>query len=172
MQTIQSSPVSLDRSSSSYHEAFGLSQDQVRNHLLKHGTYGLDEVSKDLLIISPYVETPHLLDLRTLEPQAQMLAVALTNLKSLRADYATAPYVEIFNWTEVIANLRQLIAETGQTWNEQKFYIVVFRSQIPATTDYSHLGVLDKAAHAEAMKSGGFLKSVVMNLDRLRSQAH
>jgi hypothetical protein len=35
---------------------------------------------------------------------------------------------------------------------------VVFRSRIPPTTDYAHLGELDKAAHAEAMASGGFLK--------------
>lgn len=166
MQKTQSPPESLDKSSSSYHEAFDFSNEQVRNHLLKHGTSRLDEVSKDLLVISPYVETPHLLDLRTLEPQAQMLAAALTKLKALRTDYATAPYVEIFNWAEVIANMRQLLAETGRSWKEQKFYIVVFRSQIPATTDYSHLGVLDKAAHAEAMKSGGFLKSVVLSLDR------
>lgn len=32
------------------------------------------------------------------------------------------------------------------------------RSQISPTTDYSHLGALDKAAHAEAVQSGGFLK--------------
>lgn len=40
----------------------------------------------------------------------------------------------------------------------EKFYIVVFRSRIPPTTVYADLGVLDKAAHAEATKSGGFLK--------------
>ena len=112
------------------------------------------------IIISPYVEAPHLLDLQTLEPQAQLLARALRGLRSVRDDYATAPYVDIFNWAEVIATLRQLVAEKGQIWREQMFYIVVFRSQIPPTTDYSHLGVLDKDAHAEAMKSGGFLKSV------------
>jgi translation initiation factor 3 subunit H len=35
---------------------------------------------------------------------------------------------------------------------------VVFRSQIPPTTVYADLGALDKAAHEEATKSGGFLK--------------
>lgn len=116
------------------------------------------EDSQELLVISPYLEEPHLLDLCTLELQDQMLAVALTGLKSLREDYATAPYVEAFNWADIIATLRQLCAIKGKTWSEQRFYIVVFRSRIPQTTDYSHLGVLDKAAHAEAMKSGGFLK--------------
>lgn len=119
--------------------------------------------SRELLVISPYIETSHLLDLSTVEPQAQLLAIALTGLKSVREDYATAPYGQIFNWSEVIAALRQLCAAKEQTWTEQIFYIVVFRSQIPPTTDYSHLGVLDKAAHAEAMKSGGFLKSVMTN---------
>lgn len=118
-------------------------------------------LAKNTLVISPYVEALHLLDLCTLEPQAQLLAVALTGLKLVREDYATAPYVEIFNWEEVIASLRQLAAARKHIWKEQKFYIVVFRSQVPPTTDYSHLGTLDKAAHAEAMKSGGFLKSVV-----------
>ena len=119
--------------------------------------------SRELLVISPYIETQHLLDLSTVEPQARLLAIALTGLKSVREDYATAPYRQIFNWSEVIATLRQLCAAKEQTWAEQVFYIVVFRSQIPPTTDYSHLGVLDKAAHAEAMKSGGFLKSVMVS---------
>jgi hypothetical protein len=119
------------------------------------------EELKDLLVISPYNETPHLLDLQSLEPQAQLLALALTELTSIKEDYATTPYAEIFNWAEVIATLQQLSKVRGQPWIKQIFYIVVFRSQIPATTDYSHLGVLDKAAHAEAMKSGGFLKSVL-----------
>jgi len=124
---------------------------------------GLATRSRELLVISPYIETSHLLDLSTVEPQAQLLAIALTGLKSVREDYATAPYGQIFNWSEVIATLHQLCAAKEQTWTEQIFYIVVFRSQIPPTTDYSHLGVLDKAAHAEAMKSGGFLKSVMTN---------
>jgi hypothetical protein len=122
--------------------------------------YPVEEGFENPIIISPYVEAPHLLDLQTLEPQAQLLAWALRELRSVREDHATAPYVDIFNWTEVIATLRQLVVEKGQTWREQMFYIVVFRSQIPPTTDYTHLGVLDKEAHAEAMKSGGFLKSV------------
>lgn len=110
------------------------------------------------IVISPYTESPHLLDLRTLEPQPALLARALTVLQSVRPDYATAPYVETFNWESVVAKLRQLIKITGHSWEEQKFFIVVFRSTVPPTTDYGNLGELDKAAHAEAMASGGFLK--------------
>jgi hypothetical protein len=114
--------------------------------------------SSDHIVISPYTETNHLLDLRTLGPQTQCLALALQSLQVQREDYATAPYNEIFNWSEVIDLLGQIARERVAAWKEQKFYIVVFRSRIPPTTDYAHLGELDKAAHAEAMASGGFLK--------------
>jgi len=111
-----------------------------------------------LLIVSPYDEMPHLLDLRTLDTANQLLARALVSLKCLRDDYATAPYVDIFNWSEVVQIVKELGSASNFTWKEQGFYIVVFRSQIPPTTVYADLGILDKAAHAEATKSGGFLK--------------
>lgn len=114
--------------------------------------------NEDLLVVSPYHEEAHLLDLKTVDTANQLLAKALVGLKCLRDDYATAPYVEIFNWTEVIDSLRKLAAASNFSWKERGFYIVVFRSRIPPTTAYSDLGVLDKAAHAEATKSGGFLK--------------
>jgi hypothetical protein len=113
---------------------------------------------EDLLVVSPYDELPHLLDLRTLDTANQLLAKALVGLKCLRVDYATAPYVETFNWPEVINSLKDMASNSDFTWKEQFFYTVVFRSQIPPTTVYADLGVLDKAAHAEATKSGGFLK--------------
>jgi hypothetical protein len=119
-----------------------------------------DEEAANLLVISPYTERPHLLDLRTLEPQPALLARALVLMRELRPDYATAPYVDTFNWEEIIANLRQLIAAAGHAWEEQRFFVVVFRSCVPPTTDYGNLGDLDKAAHAEAMASGNFLKYV------------
>jgi len=122
------------------------------------GTQGLRKDRPNLLVISPYTEVSHRLDLDTLKLQEQQLAIALTDLRSLRQDYATCPYVEIFNWSEVVTTLRQLASASGDVWKVQTFYIVVFRSQIPPTTDYSHLGSLDKAAFAEAVKSGGFLK--------------
>lgn len=117
--------------------------------------------------MSPYDEEPHLLDLRTVDTANQLLAKALVGLKCLRDDYATAPYVEIFNWPEVINSVRDQASSSSFTWKEQHFYIVVFRSQIPPTTVYEDLGVLDKAAHAEATKSGGFLKYV--NLTSLQA---
>lgn len=58
----------------------------------------VDQGSKEnLLIVSPYEEEAHRLDLRTVDTANQLLAKALVGLKCLRDDYATAPYVEIFN---------------------------------------------------------------------------
>jgi hypothetical protein len=110
------------------------------------------------LVVSPYTEQAHLLDLQTLNQENALLALALVRMKSLRDDYATAPYLDTFNWKEVIDTLRALVRNRNYRWKETSFYIVVFRSQIPPTTVYADLGVLDKAAHAEATASGGFLK--------------
>ncbi|QSZ29882.1 hypothetical protein DSL72_004400 [Monilinia vaccinii-corymbosi] len=121
----------------------------------------IDSSSEDrYLVVSPYDEKPHLLDLETLDKPNQLLARALVGLKCLRADYATAPYIETFNWKEIIDSLGELAKTSNHTWKEEAFYIVVFRSQVPPGTvaHYSDLGVLDKAAHAEATESGGFLK--------------
>jgi hypothetical protein len=161
MTTIKSSLASLMRPCGSNLATTALSDETLHQQLPHAEELSQAAGSRELLVISPYIETPHLLDLSTVEPQAQLLAIALAGLKSVREDYATVAYGQIFNWSEVMATLRQLCAAKEQTWTEQIFYIVVFRSQIPPTTDYSHLGVLDKAAHAEAMKSGGFLKSVI-----------
>lgn len=113
---------------------------------------------EDLLAVSPYKERPHLLDLSTLDTANQLLAKALVCMKNLREDYATADYEESFNWSEIVDSLRQLAEASNIEWKKAAFYIVVFRSQIPPTTAYSDLGDLDQPAHAEAMKSGGFLK--------------
>jgi len=113
---------------------------------------------KNFLVVSPYDEKPHLLDLRTLDIPNQLLARALVGLKCLREDYATAPYVETFNWAEVVDTVRHLAKTSEFEWKETSFYIVVFRSQIPPTTTYEDLHTLDKDAHAEATASGGFLK--------------
>ncbi|KAI1334288.1 hypothetical protein F5Y15DRAFT_295503 [Xylariaceae sp. FL0016] len=111
-----------------------------------------------LLVVSPYTEREHLLDLRSLDPENALLAQGLVRMKCLRPDYATAPYVETFNWGEVVEEVARLAQQQGHSWKETSFYIVVFRSQIPPTTVYAELGALDKAAHAEATASGGFLK--------------
>lgn len=113
------------------------------------------------LVQSPYTEQDHLLDLDTLDLENALLARALTKLKNIRSDYAHAPYTDSFNWAEVIDEVRKLASETeGGTsqFKKTSFYVVAFRSQIKPETDYSHLGELDKAAHAEAVASGGFLK--------------
>lgn len=112
------------------------------------------------LVVSPYLEQEHLLDLETVDEENQMLAAALQSLKCLREDYATAPYTDTFNWADVVAVVKKLAEKTGHAWKETSFYIVAFRSQIPPTTTCEELGTLDKAAHAEATASGGFLKCV------------
>jgi hypothetical protein len=117
------------------------------------------KVTKDL-VISPYTDPAHLLDLSTLDLHNQLLARALTIMRPLREDYATAPYVETFNWSEIISELQNLAVKENVKWKETLFYIVVFRSRIPPTTIYAELGALDKVAHAEAVASGGFLKYV------------
>lgn len=110
------------------------------------------------LLVSPYDEQDHLLDLQTVDTANQLLAMALVSMQCQRKDYATAPYINIFNWQIIVQELQRLITANSYNWREQSFYIVVFRSQIPPTTIYGDLGRLDKAAHAEATRSGGFLK--------------
>ncbi|KAH7403555.1 hypothetical protein BKA64DRAFT_454319 [Cadophora sp. MPI-SDFR-AT-0126] len=112
----------------------------------------------ELLVVSPYLEKAHLLDLSTLDTANQLLARALVDLKFIRDDHRTAPYVDSFNWPEIIDSVRKLARASDFKWKTTDFYIVVFRSRIPPTTVYADLGVLDKAAHAEATESGGFLK--------------
>lgn len=140
-----------------------LAAENSKNHY--HNVHVLTPAEKssapedeNLLIVSPYEDKPHLLDLRTLDIPNQLLAKALVGLKCQREDYATAPYVSIFNWAEVVDLVHELAKTSNFKWEESSFYIVVFRSRIPPTTVYADLGVLDKAAHAEATESGGFLK--------------
>lgn len=110
------------------------------------------------LVVSPYTEQDHLLDLDTLDTENQILAEALVVMKPVRDDYATGSYLESFNWEEVMRRARELTVARGHEFKETTWYIVAFRSQIKPTTEYPDLGVLDKAAHAEATASGGFLK--------------
>lgn len=114
--------------------------------------------NSNTLIVSPYIEDEHLLYLDSVEPQCQLLAKALVTMKAEREDYATAPYIVTFNWPEILDSLRQQVETSKVQWKEQAFYVVVFRSQIPPSTNYTDLGELDKLAHVEATKSGGFLK--------------
>ncbi|KAF4583257.1 UPF0643 protein [Ophiocordyceps camponoti-floridani] len=110
------------------------------------------------IVQSPYVEPAHQLDLNTLDHENETLAKALNRLRAVRDDYATAPYVDSFNWAEVMSEVRRMADSSKRAFRETTFYIVAFRSQIKPSTEYSQLGELDKAAHAEAVASGGFLK--------------
>lgn len=110
------------------------------------------------LIVSPYSEKPHLLDLSAVEPAQALLARALTIMTPVCDDYATAPYTESFNWTEVMLSLKKFIACGNYHWKTRTFFIIVFRSQVKPQTDRSRLGDLDERSHAEAMRSGGLLK--------------
>lgn len=111
-----------------------------------------------LIVQSPYTDPEHLLDLDTLDAESGLFARALAVLRNTRDDYATGPYADSFNWPEVIAEVRALAERDGVPFARTSFYVVAFRSQIKPETDYSHLGALDKPAHAEAVASGGFLK--------------
>lgn len=125
----------------------------------QHTNSNVEEESfQNFLTVSPYDERPHQLDLRTVDISCQLLAKALVHMRSLREDYATAPYCDTFNFNELAESLRTLAANAKFEWKQKDFYIVVFRSQIPPTTIYADLGVLDQAAHKEATQSGGFLK--------------
>lgn len=116
------------------------------------------EQETELLISSPYNHPRHLLDLTTLDTQNRLLALALAALKPIRSDYATAGYLESFNWTEVLRILRLLASNEGHEWCEQKFYTVIFRSKLNKDIDGERLGDLDQHSHREATESGGLLK--------------
>ncbi|KAL8929876.1 MAG: hypothetical protein Q9208_001020 [Pyrenodesmia sp. 3 TL-2023] len=118
----------------------------------------LSSAAEGLLIVSPYTSRPHLLDLKTLNRAQVLLAKALTVLSPTTHAYATVPYIEAFNWEAVFSSLATAVKKDAFQWTGQSFYIVVFRSQVPPSTDRSHLAALDRAAHMEAMKSGGLLK--------------
>lgn len=109
------------------------------------------------IVTSPYTEPEHRLDLSTLNPENALFAQALQSFRRTRDDYATAPYLESFNWDEVLDRLRTLAGEAGG-FKETSFFIVAFRSRVPPTTIYEDLGALDKVAHGEAVECGGFLK--------------
>lgn len=110
------------------------------------------------LISSPYSDFSNQLDLQTLESPYKLFAFALTALKPIRGDYATAPYLESFNWSEVFALLRALCLEIGYRWQKLGFYTVIFRSTLQPGIDRERLGLLDKKSHEEACASGGLLK--------------
>lgn len=132
---------------------------QIKDNAFDYGQRGAQvDTVEDLLVVSPYTDRVHLLDLTILNQAQILLSQALTILSPATAAYATSPYIASFNWVEVFSFLAAAVKAANYPWKEQVFYIVVFRSQVPPTTDRSHLGALDKRAHAEAMQTNGLLK--------------
>lgn len=121
----------------------------------KHETLGTTD---SRLIISPYNDDLHLLDLTTLDTPVRLLAKALTALKPIRSDYATAEYRESFNWGSVLEVLRELAAAEGYEWEETSFYVVMFCSRLLPAAHQSDLYDLDIHSLGEATASGGLLK--------------
>lgn len=110
------------------------------------------------LISSPYNEPPHLLDLNRLDIQDRLLSLALASFRPIRDDYATANYLDSFNWEEVFDLLKAFSEAEGHAWTSQSFYVVEFRSVLKPGVDQDHLHALDAYSHQEATTSGGLLK--------------
>ena len=151
---------SISSSQSALHFSQDLERQFVSHHKSEPNAPGPVSNTQDtnLLVVSPYTAREHLLDLRPLQTNQQLLAKALTTLLPVTEQYATASYQSSFNWATVVDTLRVLAQEASFQWADQSFYIVVFRSQIPPTTDRGHLAELDRVSHMEATKSGGLLK--------------
>ncbi|KAL1582483.1 hypothetical protein WHR41_08812 [Cladosporium halotolerans] len=116
--------------------------------------------NRHLLQSSPYGEPAHHLDLTTLDRPLQLFAKALTNMRWITQDYATAPYPQAFNWDSIVdVFCRSMLAEQPDATQEDlHLYVIVFRSRVNKTADRKLLGELDKAAHLEAVEGGGLLK--------------
>lgn len=114
----------------------------------------------NLLQASPYSDHTHLLDLTTLDKPLQLFAEALTGMRPITQDYATAPYRTAFNWDSVVDVFsRTLRAEhPDERLDVLHFYVIVFRSRVNKNADRQLLGELDKAAHLEAVEAGKLLK--------------
>ncbi|KAI9748423.1 MAG: hypothetical protein M4579_007231 [Chaenotheca gracillima] len=111
-----------------------------------------------LLISSPYRTKSHLLDLSTISKRDSLLARAFTSMKATRPDYATASYVDSFNWTSVVEKLRTLAVAENYPWTTSSFYLIAFRSQSLSGANRIRLSLLDEKSHEEANESGGLLK--------------
>lgn len=116
------------------------------------------DLNASYLISSPYNHLANRLVLDHLEIPYRLFAFALTSLKPIRDDYATAPYLESFNWPDVFAHLRDLCRQTGFAWKQLSFYTVIFRSVLLPGIDRGRLALLDQKSHEEACASGGLLK--------------
>lgn len=114
--------------------------------------------SDSKLIVSPYDDLRHILDLTTLDTPNRLFAKALAIFKPIRDDYATASYTESFNWQDIFEFLKELSDAEQYSWSKQHFFVVVFRSTLLPNADSERLGKLDAHSHREATASGGLLK--------------
>ncbi|KAF2873570.1 hypothetical protein BDV95DRAFT_592917 [Massariosphaeria phaeospora] len=110
------------------------------------------------LISSPYNNPGHYLDLEDLDTANLIFSKALTALKAVRSDYATAPYTEALNLNTVVQLVGDFAKEEGFEWKEHGFYVVIFRSKLKEIVDSELLYALDYESHREACESGGLLK--------------
>jgi hypothetical protein len=114
--------------------------------------------NESLLVVSPYLSLPHLLNLTKYSTSSQLFAEALTIFQPIRDDYAIAEYTKSFNFEEVIKNFKSLAKDQGYKWKTTDFYVVTFRSQLKPDAEPERLFELDAFSHQEAMASGGLLK--------------
>ncbi|CAG8304134.1 unnamed protein product [Penicillium olsonii] len=110
------------------------------------------------LIASPYNDPSHLLDISALDHQDRIFALALSYLKPIRSDYATAAYTESFNWSEIFSLVKSFSEAENRTWTRRSYYVVIFRSILLPDADGDRLYDLDAHSHREAIASGGLLK--------------
>lgn len=149
---VHHSLITADSDALQFHAAASLQLQPNRKHASNAKT-------DDKLISSPYNDYFHLLDLKSLDTPSQLLAKALTIFKPICTNYATAPYIESFNWEAIFAFLRELSTTEGFPWpTKQSFYVVVFRSILSVDANKDRLSELDYHSHREATSSGGLLK--------------
>lgn len=110
------------------------------------------------LISSPYNNPGHYLDLTTLDTANLIFAKALTALKPINPNYATAPYIASLDFGTVLALVRLFSQQLNHTWTSTAFYVVIFRSKLKENIDNDLLYKLDYESHREACESGGLLK--------------
>ncbi|KEF63360.1 uncharacterized protein A1O9_01337 [Exophiala aquamarina CBS 119918] len=114
--------------------------------------------SSPWLIVSPYLERQHQLDLRTVDTPYRLLALALTKLENATNGYAIAKYEDAFEWSALMNHLKDLADREDHRWTRQQFYVVEFRSKLKKDIDNDLLFKLDKKSHEEATTAGGLLK--------------
>lgn len=125
---------------------------------VNNSTIDIDTDTDARLISSPYNDPLHLLDLSRLDTQNRLLALALASFRPIRDDYATAAYLDSFNWQEVFGLVKAYSDAEGHEWTTQSFYVVEFRSVLHPGIDQDRLHALDAYSHQEATTSGGLLK--------------